>query len=293
MILVFLEDSNHSDGQVPPWQAAALYATWAAQCRTKDEAKPHFGTILAPLGTEETMASMVDQDPINLDNTILCLALRDDLFCCFLGRSCGMYWVNSCMRYTHHMPMITMCTHCVLSLLYILHIWIWLNDIECVLVSHSWLFSLLFKPLTETAGWWAKILPNQRMILVRMWRKPLDKRSCNLEQPWLVSSDPGIRTWAPWASTDAFDARFNGRVLFRRIGTATLKKDMWGMSLMSWATLMTLRKPKIWESTMSRCRLQDKSGFLSLVELNSGLQTLSLSHSFSDAEAGTTYPLVN
>ncbi|CAL1130707.1 unnamed protein product [Cladocopium goreaui] len=61
--------------KVPPWQAAALYATWAAQCRTKDEAKPHFGTILAPLGTEETMASMVDQDPINLDNTILCLAL--------------------------------------------------------------------------------------------------------------------------------------------------------------------------------------------------------------------------
>lgn len=34
--------------KVPPWQAAALY---------------------------ETMASMVDQDPINLDNTILCLAL--------------------------------------------------------------------------------------------------------------------------------------------------------------------------------------------------------------------------
>ncbi|CAJ1400426.1 unnamed protein product [Effrenium voratum] len=34
--------------QVPPWQAAALY---------------------------ETMAGMVDQDPINLDNTILCLAL--------------------------------------------------------------------------------------------------------------------------------------------------------------------------------------------------------------------------
>eukprot|EP00435_Cladocopium_sp_Y103_P072392 s257_g40.t1 len=34
--------------KVPPWQAAALY---------------------------ETMATMVDQDPINLDNTILCLAL--------------------------------------------------------------------------------------------------------------------------------------------------------------------------------------------------------------------------
>ena len=171
----------------------------------------------------------------------------------------------------------------------------YMNMIEWYWMCISIAFMIIFFVIQgiETAGWWAKILPNQRMILVRMWRKPLDKRSCNLEQPWLVSSDPGIRTWAPWASTDAFDARFNGRVLFRRIGTATLKKDMWGMSLMSWATLMTLRKPKIWESTMSRCRLQDKSGFLSLVELNSGLQTLSLSHSFSDAEAGTTYPLVN
>lgn len=43
--LIFLEDSKHSDGQVPPWQAAALYATWAAPCRTKDEAKAHFGTF--------------------------------------------------------------------------------------------------------------------------------------------------------------------------------------------------------------------------------------------------------
>ena len=85
----------------------------------------------------------------------------------------------------------------------------YMNMIEWYWMCISIAFMIIFFVIQgiETAGWWAKILPNQRMILVRMWRKPLDKRSCNLEQPWLVSSDHGIRTRAPWASTDAFDAR--------------------------------------------------------------------------------------
>jgi hypothetical protein len=51
----------------------------------KGRSQSTFWHIWAPLGTEETMASMVEQDPINLDNTILCLALRDDLFAASWG----------------------------------------------------------------------------------------------------------------------------------------------------------------------------------------------------------------